>query len=837
MATTHTITGSIADWVPGVDPRRVRAVAYLNIPATEVVVEDSGKVWTASKAVNIDTALGTFAAELLATDATDLNVEPGTLRWTIQLSVVDQQTRLVGRTPQADRRTVTLGPFPVTADGSIGDLTEHFDTPAVSPQWRSTFAAEMEDVRTQAVSDVNAIKADVEAAETAVAADRAYVENLVVTDLGTTDGQTKALIESPSSQTAGALSAAIGALVDPLGGARQAAAGIRASLDAGVTTGLAVIGDSTGNQSNEWPHLIGQHVAAQHPEYTVQHVLWDDLAGTPALPPGIETDGGGWHFNTNAVTTSFARPLGESPHTPAVLDVRAQVKMADWTPTNLAVFAGREGGAGKRSWYFGLAPNGRLGFYYSIDGSTMIIDKISSAVVPAADGATLWVRAVYTPSTHLRYYTSTDGAAWTQLGIDWPITDGALFDAATPYELGGRQGSTFSNTARIYAVDIRNGLDGTPIVPTTPFAWAGVSGGTGGDMSAPTIIQTGTAGLQYLDTASSIHGRSLTLAQSPHTSGVLDARVKVRLADWTPTNAATLISREGGAGKRSWYMIVTPAGKIGFYYSTDGSTLITDKVSSAIVPAADGATIWVRAVYTPSESVKFYTSTDGNVWTQLGATMTHAHGALFNAATPYELGSRQGATQSNTAHIFDVDVRDGLNGTPIVPRLPALWGAVQGNAAAVVGAPTFTVVNGSHPGATLTYWSEAYVKKALPQFGQRLAFASIAHNQEAHSGPDFQAGYSALLARIKARMPGVPLVAVTQNPQVSPRLPGFVQAQTTRRVDIFTAASSAGAAVIDTYQAFVDAGTSGNIEASDGVHPTPAGSIVWRDKVVADTGL
>lgn len=189
MATTHTITGSIADWIPGVDPRRVRAVAYLNIPASEVVVEDSGTVWTASKAVNIDATLGTFAAELLATDATDLNVEPDTLRWTIQLSVVDQQTRLVGQRPQADRRTVTLGPFPVTADGNIGALTEHFDTPAVSPQWRSTFAAEMEGIKNE-------------------------VQSYVIGELGTTDSQAATLISTPGTLTEGALSAAIADSLD-----------------------------------------------------------------------------------------------------------------------------------------------------------------------------------------------------------------------------------------------------------------------------------------------------------------------------------------------------------------------------------------------------------------------------------------------------------------------------------------------------------------------------------------------------------------------------------------------------------------------------------------------
>ena len=45
---------------------------------------------------------------------------------------------------------------------------------------------------------------------TAVAADRAYVEGIVVTDLGTTDGQSKALIESPTSETRTALDDVIG---------------------------------------------------------------------------------------------------------------------------------------------------------------------------------------------------------------------------------------------------------------------------------------------------------------------------------------------------------------------------------------------------------------------------------------------------------------------------------------------------------------------------------------------------------------------------------------------------------------------------------------------------
>ena len=365
-----------------------------------------------------------------------------------------------------------------------------------------------------------------------------------------------------------------------------------------------------------------------------------------------------------------------------------------------------------------------------------------------------------------------------------------------------------------------------------------------GDMAAPVVVQTGTAGVQYLDTSTSIYDRSLSLSASPHTVGVVDVRAKVSLPDWTPTAIALIVAREGGAGKRSWYFGVSTTGKLGFWYSVDGSALVSDKLSSVAVPAADGATMWVRAVYTPSASVMFYTSTDGNTWTQLGTTLAHTDGALFNAATPYELGGRQGATQSGVCKIYRVDVRDGLSGTPIVPCLPALWGATEGTAATVVGAPTLTIVNGSHPGAGLAYWTDAFIAKASPACGQRVAFVSLAHNELVNSGPEFAGRYAALLGLVRAHAPGVPIVCLTQSPQKSPRAAGFIAAQAARRVDIQTVAPTMGAASIDTHQAFLDAGLATTVQDIDGVHPTnvsvggaPTGSQVWCNTVLAAIGL
>lgn len=357
------------------------------------------------------------------------------------------------------------------------------------------------------------------------------------------------------------------------------------------------------------------------------------------------------------------------------------------------------------------------------------------------------------------------------------------------------------------------------------------------DIALPTVIQTGTAGEMYLDSGTGSTTRTIPLAETVHTSGVIDVRAKVRMDDWTPSAIAVTVAREGGAGLRSWYFGIATTGKLGFWYSVDGTTLISDKLSTVSVAFADGAVGWIRGVYTPSTDVKFYTSPDGVTWTQLGTSLAHAHGAVFNATTPYELGGRQNGNIYAGQDIYHIDVRDGLAGKPIVPISPAAWGAGAVTAVGITGAPVFTVVNGSHPGADLAYWTQTRIDKALPSYGQRLAFLSLSHNELAQSGPTFASRYATTLAAMKSRMPGVPLVGLTQNPQKAPRSTVFINAQAARRVDIFTAAASAGATYIDIYQAFVDAGLATTVDGADGVHPTAAGSLVWRDAVLAATGL
>lgn len=57
---------------------------------------------------------------------------------------------------------------------------------------------------------------------------------------------------------------------------------------------ILVNSDSTGNASNEWPHIYTESLAAKYPKYTVLYYLWDDVAGDYAAAETIQTGTGSY---------------------------------------------------------------------------------------------------------------------------------------------------------------------------------------------------------------------------------------------------------------------------------------------------------------------------------------------------------------------------------------------------------------------------------------------------------------------------------------------------------------------------------------------------------------
>src|SRR5690606_4833991 len=98
---------------------------------------------------------------------------------------------------------------------------------------------------------------------------------------GTTDGQSTALIETDGTTTRAALLATIAGALEDLPAPRierlsLAGETIQSRLENGAgSVVLAVMGDSTGNDTHEWPRLSSAALAALYPNVRVEDRIWN----------------------------------------------------------------------------------------------------------------------------------------------------------------------------------------------------------------------------------------------------------------------------------------------------------------------------------------------------------------------------------------------------------------------------------------------------------------------------------------------------------------------------------------------------------------------------------
>ena len=246
-------------------------------------------------------------------------------------------------------------------------------------------------------------------------------------------------------------------------------------LDAGLSTAISVLGDSTGNGTDEWVYLLSQKLAAAYPAHTVQYHMFSDAAQSYGAPTVIQSGG----------AERYARfPGGQFLHIPAAraeaitgdIDVRVKCSLDDVTPAVENCIVSRFGVNGARAWRLGITASGRVYFQWSTDGTTLSPYFQSSENPPWTDGAALWLRATLTVAAgQVMFYTSSDGYTWSQLGsIPTPAGATALFGASLEeVELGTRGASTGATSivGNVYEVDIRAGVGGYSTVPRLPEHW------------------------------------------------------------------------------------------------------------------------------------------------------------------------------------------------------------------------------------------------------------------------------------------------------------------------------------------------------------------------------
>lgn len=371
------------------------------------------------------------------------------------------------------------------------------------------------------------------------------------------------------------------------------------------------------------------------------------------------------------------------------------------------------------------------------------------------------------------------------------------------------------------------------------------------DFDRPIAMNAGTTRRAYVMATGGTRV-GVRYAGATNSTGDIDIRVNLKSPNWVAGATQSLMSKWTNDASMSWVFNLGGNGYLSLQWSEDGSTVGNKVVSSGTaVPFAANAEGWVRATLDVDNGAgqyegKLYTSTDGSTWTQLGATVTGTTGItkIFASTSDYTLGARGASSAALLAdtRIYEVQVRDGINGPSVLPYLPDMWDLGIGNGVgAYEGAPVLTWVMAGHPGASIGYDGQTIgylsdpnrMRKMSPHFNQLAHFFNSSHNEYLAQGNLWASLYSNWVDKISANTPLAARIALTQSPRPTS---ATGQGPKTRRAHMLAwAQRKAGVDVIDTLQAFIADGRPLEPDLiSDGTHPTTAGYTIWKNTIKAE---
>ena len=265
---------------------------------------------------------------------------------------------------------------------------------------------------------------------------------------------------------------------------------------------LLVLGDSTGDYTDEWVYLFAQDILGKvGSSVRLAYSTFDEVAnqyrapsilraGTEPYVTVLSGDAIGWGTDIDLAGTE----TGD-------LDLRADVAPNKWaTGTTAQTFVSRYGtAAGTYSYQFYVTAGGTPTLAWSPDGTSLVTATGGSAAWAGfADGARKHVRVTLDADNgsgqyEVKFYTSTDGVTWVQTGST--TTGGSTTAVYSPnqnIQIGSRGNAAGSDSAgnqhglfgKIYSAYVSDAIDGaskiTPICRTwnaTPFQLGVRNGG------------------------------------------------------------------------------------------------------------------------------------------------------------------------------------------------------------------------------------------------------------------------------------------------------------------------------------------------------------------------
>lgn len=322
------------------------------------------------------------------------------------------------------------------------------------------------------------------------------------------------------------------------------------------------------------------------------------------------------------------------------VDVIAQLQLPDWTPSSVAYVINQGGYTSQQRLRFFVNTNGKLGALIYTEAGVSFT-AASTVATGFTDGDLRWVRLLVEPGSPdgtCKFYTSTDGSSWTQLGTTVTatgITDLRVSVGGATTGIGSITSTVGLTIGNFYRVQLWSGdstSGGTKVFDADFTTNTGQSTFTESSSNAATVtINRATSGRK----AVMVVRPTLLFGTDDYLEVADNALLNFALADdrtvvavirehATPIDNGQIVSkRDGGGAGAAWALQTTSAGAVRLFQGDAGASQNIDTpsvtngtrslVASVRNRTADNVTNYVNGVAgTPATDTLTGTSSNAN---------------------------------------------------------------------------------------------------------------------------------------------------------------------------------------------------------------------------------
>lgn len=353
-----------------------------------------------------------------------------------------------------------------------------------------------------------------------------------------------------------------------------------------------------------------------------------------------------------------------------------------------------------------------------------------------------------------------------------------------------------------------------------------------------TTVATGAQGSRYLVSTGGHDTCVFLNSIVPSITGDLTLDLDFAPDSWNSGATQSWYNKMSSiAGNFCFRFQINSSGGIQFNWSADGTNLHT--ISTISPNFVDGTRHWIRITMdvdngSSGSTGTFYTSSDGVTWTMLGTPQVSSGTTSFFASNAnWELFGWGGSIENCPGKIYHVRAKAGIAGQNKLPQEVEYWYSGTNEIGGIIGfggSPTLTIENGGYSGATIDTWDDpTRIAKALIWPYAPILVVSLGHN-EGSFGSYYTGRLDSLLTAIRTRYANAGVIMIGQNPRVKVAGQNYTWQFDTRNPELWGWCEKNSCLFLNVYQAFFDDGRPLSVLVdTDGIHPTPAGQVVWAN--------